>query len=55
MLPYLQPADEDGKASVWLEGCHVQIGDEVHHSDRTRHKRDLVLLVPQELDHLRKK
>ena len=49
---YLQSADEDGKAAVGLKGSHVQVGDEVHHPDCPRHKGDLVLLVPQELDHL---
>ena len=36
-----------------LEGSHVQVGDEVDHSDRTCHKGDLILLVSQELYHLR--
>lgn len=35
-----------------LEGGHVQVGDEIHHPHRPRDERDLVLLVPQELDHL---
>lgn len=49
---YLKSADKDRKAAVGLKGSHVQIGNEVHDTHRPRHKRDLVLLVPQELDHL---
>lgn len=49
---YLESADEDRQAAVGLKGSHVQIGNEVHDTHRPRHKRDLVLLVPQELDHL---
>lgn len=32
-----------------LKGSHVKVGDEVHDSHRSRHKRDLVLLITQEL------
>lgn len=51
----LQSADEDCKAAVGLEGSHVQVGDEVHDSYRPGHKGDLVLLIPQKLDHLQQK
>ena len=52
---HLQSGDEDGKASVGLEGSHVQVGDEVHDSHRPGHKGDLVLLISKELDHLQAK
>lgn len=51
---YLKSADENRKAAVGLKGSHVQIGNEVHNTHRPRHKSDLVLLIPQELDHLEK-
>ena len=49
---YLQSADEYDKAGVRLKGSHVQVGDEVHHAHCSRHKGNLVLFIPQELDHL---
>lgn len=49
---YLESADEDRKAAVGLKGSHVQIGNEVHDTHCPCHKSDLVLLIPQELDHL---
>lgn len=51
---YLKSADKNRKAAVGLKGSHVQIGNEVHNPHCPCHKRDLVLLVPQELDHLEK-
>lgn len=36
-----------------LEGSHVKVCDEVHNSHCPCYKGDLVLLVTQELDHLK--
>lgn len=38
-----------------LKSSHVQIGDEIHNSHSPCHKGYLVLLVPKELDHLKRR
>lgn len=48
-LVYLKSINEDRKSTMRLKSCHVQVGDEINHSDGSGDKCYLVLFITKKL------